>query len=266
MPSPEACTRPVTTIVTPELFGTQLSVLILLMVIFGGAGTRFGPVIGATVIGLLPILFGEDPTFSVYLYGTILIVSMRRLPRGLFRRTAAPVAGARFLRRIRRDPASSRSGLGLRSFPRSPVAASWLCPLPAGVNSQSLGVSRSFGGVKAVSHADLHIRRGEVVAIIGSNGSGKTTLLNLVCGYYRPADRFNPTSAGRDITSARPKAIARTGSQSYVPGAQGIPEPVDRGTSGSGPGPGATRSDPVFERHRLGFPGARPDYCVNQKL
>ena len=71
-------------------------------------------------------------------------------------------------------------------------------------------MSRSFGGVRAVAGAHLTIRRGEVVAIIGSNGSGKTTLLNLICGYYAPQGGHIRV-AGREITGMRPRAIARLG-------------------------------------------------------
>jgi branched-chain amino acid transport system permease protein len=208
----------VSTIITPDLFGIQLSILILLMVIFGGPGTRFGPVIGATIIGLLPILLSNDPTTSVYLYGAILIVSMRLLPRGLFPRTSAPIER----RSWRRATASQDPAGRTTSAPAPNVLTPHVATAPA-VDSDELvtvvneavaldvkDVSRSFGGVQAVSRANLTIHRGEVVAIIGSNGSGKTTLLNLVCGYYR-TETGHVRLIGQDITAARPRTIARRG-------------------------------------------------------
>ncbi len=202
----------VATIVTPDLFGIQLSVLILLMVIFGGPGTQFGPVVGATVIGLLPILLASHPTFSVYAYGLILIVAMRLLPHGVIRRTAAPVqSGARLLRgrRIPR-PTAGESSAHAPAAPDASVTAAPDASVPAQVILQTKDVSRSFGGVIALSNADLTIHRGEVVAVIGSNGSGKTTLLNVVCGYYR-AQGGQVLLADRDITLARPRVIANLG-------------------------------------------------------
>ncbi|WP_062361821.1 ABC transporter ATP-binding protein [Variovorax paradoxus] len=44
------------------------------------------------------------------------------------------------------------------------------------------GVSRSFGGVKAVNDVSLHVMPGEIVSLIGPNGAGKTTTFNLISG------------------------------------------------------------------------------------
>ncbi|GBD13799.1 putative amino-acid import ATP-binding protein YxeO [bacterium HR24] len=48
------------------------------------------------------------------------------------------------------------------------------------------GVSKSFGGVVALSGVDLHVERGTVHAVIGPNGSGKTTLMNIISGRLKP--------------------------------------------------------------------------------
>ncbi len=48
------------------------------------------------------------------------------------------------------------------------------------------GVSRAFGGVRAVEGATFTVGAGEVHGLIGPNGAGKTTLLNLVSGLLRP--------------------------------------------------------------------------------
>jgi branched-chain amino acid transport system permease protein len=48
------------------------------------------------------------------------------------------------------------------------------------------GLSKYFGGLKAVDHVDIDVRRGGVHALIGPNGSGKTTTLNVISGYYTP--------------------------------------------------------------------------------
>jgi ABC-type branched-subunit amino acid transport system ATPase component len=54
------------------------------------------------------------------------------------------------------------------------------------------GVSKHFGGVRAVDGVDLTVARGEVLALIGPNGSGKSTIVNLVCGLF-------PLTSGRVV-------------------------------------------------------------------
>jgi branched-chain amino acid transport system ATP-binding protein len=76
------------------------------------------------------------------------------------------------------------------------------------------GLTKHFGGVRAVDGIDLTVSRGEIVGLIGPNGSGKSTIVNLICGLLPPtAGRvvFN----GADISRLPPHArvtlgIART--------------------------------------------------------
>jgi ABC-type nitrate/sulfonate/bicarbonate transport system ATPase subunit len=48
------------------------------------------------------------------------------------------------------------------------------------------GVTRAFGGVRALDGVDLDVAPHELVAVVGPSGCGKTTLLELVCGLQRP--------------------------------------------------------------------------------
>ena len=50
------------------------------------------------------------------------------------------------------------------------------------------GVSRSFGGLRAVSRVDLVVQAGEILGLIGPNGAGKTTLFNLITGVFQPTE------------------------------------------------------------------------------
>lgn len=72
------------------------------------------------------------------------------------------------------------------------------------------GLSRHFGGVRALHGLDLEVKAGEIFAMIGPNGSGKTTLFNVITGVFPPtAGRlwFN----GREISAAKTHEIVRLG-------------------------------------------------------
>ncbi|MCX5805244.1 MAG: ABC transporter ATP-binding protein [Proteobacteria bacterium] len=67
---------------------------------------------------------------------------------------------------------------------------------------------KTFDGFKAVSNANLHVKKGEIVAVIGPNGAGKTTLFNLITGILKP-DSGQVIFKGEDITGLPPYEICR---------------------------------------------------------
>ncbi|MBN1838394.1 MAG: ABC transporter ATP-binding protein [Spirochaetales bacterium] len=75
---------------------------------------------------------------------------------------------------------------------------------------EARGVTKSFGGLKAVQNVSFSIMPGEFVGLIGPNGAGKTTLFNLVAGFYK-ADQGRILLEGRDITGLKPYKICRLG-------------------------------------------------------
>jgi branched-chain amino acid transport system ATP-binding protein len=62
------------------------------------------------------------------------------------------------------------------------------------------GLSKHFGGVRAVDGLDLRVTQGEVFGLIGPNGSGKSTVVNLVCGLF-PVTAGQVLLRNEDITS-----------------------------------------------------------------
>jgi branched-chain amino acid transport system ATP-binding protein len=72
------------------------------------------------------------------------------------------------------------------------------------------GVSRAFGGLRAVDGVSLEVRTGERRALIGPNGAGKTTLFNLISGELPPSGG-RITLFGRDVTRLAPHRRAALG-------------------------------------------------------
>ena len=72
------------------------------------------------------------------------------------------------------------------------------------------GVTRTFGGLTAVSVDHLEIQRGGITGLIGPNGAGKTTLFNLLTGFDQP-DSGTWTFDGRPLGKLAPHQVARLG-------------------------------------------------------
>ncbi|MEU6119426.1 ABC transporter ATP-binding protein [Streptomyces sp. NPDC047117] len=84
--------------------------------------------------------------------------------------------------------------------------------------SVSFGRTRSGGAHRVLAGADLAVRAGEIVGIIGETGSGKTTLARATVGLVR-ADTGRIAFAGRDLTRLRPRelrACRRAGELQYM--------------------------------------------------
>lgn len=75
---------------------------------------------------------------------------------------------------------------------------------------QVRGISKSFGGVKAVNNISFDLVKGEILGIIGPNGSGKTTLVNIITGFVKP-DSGKVFAMGKELTKLQPHKIADLG-------------------------------------------------------
>jgi len=75
---------------------------------------------------------------------------------------------------------------------------------------QVQGLSKIFGGLRAVDDASLSVDKGRIVALIGPNGAGKTTFFACMAGFHRP-DAGRVHLNGEDITGMAPHQIARRG-------------------------------------------------------
>jgi len=75
---------------------------------------------------------------------------------------------------------------------------------------QAISVSKSFGGVQALTQVNFSVKEGDIFGIIGPNGSGKTTLINCITGFIK-MDSGKVFYRGKEITNQAPNQIANLG-------------------------------------------------------
>ncbi|MFI4986099.1 MAG: ATP-binding cassette domain-containing protein [Alphaproteobacteria bacterium] len=194
-------------VVTPDsVFGMLTSAQALVVTLFGGTGTLWGPVIGAVI--LIPLsetleahLGDVIPGIQGVVYGLAIILVILLAPEGIYWRVrdrlvraAVPAAAA---------PAEVRQP--------SPVAVARPEPTPGAQALLSVsGLSKSFGGLRAVEAVSFAVAEGTILGIIGPNGAGKTTLFNVMNGFLKP-DAGRVAFAGHDLVGLKPNRICRLG-------------------------------------------------------
>ena len=171
-------------------FSPLLSFEVVIMALLGGAGSLFGPLLGAVPLVLLfEVLSANFPSYFSILLGIVFIIIVYMLPRGV----------------IGLFPAKPREVPSAAALP--PQAA----PMVAkGAPLEVQGLRKAFGGLVAVDDLSFSINRGELIGLIGPNGSGKTTVLNLISGALS-ADSGAIRFKERDLVRVSAHRIARLG-------------------------------------------------------
>jgi branched-chain amino acid transport system permease protein len=207
---------------TPDMFMFPVSVMILVMIVFGGIGSVWGVVVGALLLQMLQSWFLEDLTGWLHalgrlvhvawlqrvelvssielIFGLILVVMMlfrreglipgrRRIPAlGLAEQSVAPTRGG----------FDSLPGIGA------------VIQRESGRLLEIKDLTVSFGGLVALRSVDLSVPAHGVVAVIGPNGSGKSTLFNAVTGLL-PRHDGSIRFAGKEIGRLAPHAVLERG-------------------------------------------------------
>ena len=183
------------------MFGILISVQIILSLLVGGKATLWGPVLGAFLIEPLNEIannnFGGGNT-RLFLFGGLLIGVVLLLPSGILpaieglltrRRTAgkAGLVGARI------GTGGSLASLSGRAAPVTRDSSAAPRPL-----LEVSGLTKHFGGLKAVNDCSFVVPEGSITGLIGPNGSGKTTVFNLIDNTIS-ADAGTITFDGRRI-------------------------------------------------------------------
>ena len=212
---------------TPEMFGFPVSVMILVMIVFGGIGSVWGVVLGAFILQLLQSWWLQDLTEWLHalgrlvdngwlqrvdlvpsielIFGVILVCMMLFRRQGLIPATRPPPALTfdQQHAEIRRGGFTDLKLAGLGGDVRTGALA-----------LEVKGVTVKFGGLVALNNIDIVVPTGGVVAVIGPNGSGKSTLFNVITGLVEAEDgsiRFHGEEVmGLPDYQILEKGIART--------------------------------------------------------
>ncbi|MCK6450101.1 MAG: branched-chain amino acid ABC transporter ATP-binding protein/permease [Alphaproteobacteria bacterium] len=205
-------------VVTPvSVFGMLVSAQALTVTMFGGVGTVWGPVIGSAV--LIPLaetlqahLGARFPGIHGVIYGLAIVVVILVAPEGVFWKARD------HLRRRRPLPAADAGPAPAPLPALSPlsVGAAANDPAPAAraeagrVLLEVRGLTKSFGGLRAVQDVSFQVREGEILGIIGPNGAGKTTAFNLLNGFLKP-DAGEVLLDGTSMVGRKPHALSAAG-------------------------------------------------------
>jgi branched-chain amino acid transport system permease protein len=217
--------------ITPGAFEFQVSIMLLCMVVLGGAGSLRGVILGGMLITLfdrvllaqstllvrwigrtvgVPALTTMDLTlWRWFFFGLGLVLVMLLRPQGLGgRRQRAPSVD---------EEVDTLLPVAAAPPPRVEAIPAWLRERATRATAQASapildvrGLGRRFGGIVALNDVDLAIPRGAIVGLIGPNGAGKTTFFNIVTGLIRP-DAGRITFEGASLVGLRPNAIVTRG-------------------------------------------------------
>jgi len=191
--------------VSPESFILLESITILSMVVLGGMGSIPGVVLGAVILVVVPEVLREYAQYRFTIFGLGLTLMMLVRPGGLWPvrvRAPAPV-----------DIPEPSTGAGVA--PARPLSrVELLTEAPAEASRDGFlaidGVSKTFGGLRAVNAVSFSVARGQLFAMIGPNGAGKTTLFNLITGVY-PLSAGAIRFGGREIQGLPPHEVTALG-------------------------------------------------------
>jgi ABC-type branched-subunit amino acid transport system ATPase component/ABC-type branched-subunit amino acid transport system permease subunit len=181
---------PLSGFVTPSTFAFLQSILFVLVVIVGGAGTVSGPLIGAAIVVLLPEVLAGLAEYRLLFFGALMLVVLWAAPEGIV---------GEALRWVRR-----------RRVPVPPADSAEAPPAGVRATLDVDGLTIAFGGVQAATGVAFSAQPGAVTSLIGPNGAGKTTVLNILGGFYRP-DAGRVTLGAQSIAGVAAWRIARAG-------------------------------------------------------
>ncbi|MEH2519500.1 branched-chain amino acid transport system ATP-binding protein [Bradyrhizobium sp. AZCC 1610] len=191
-------------LVSAEAVSVPFSGELLAIVVIGGMRSMLGPAIGALFFILFRELFSIWTPNWLLWFGLVFVAFVLYSPGGLVG------IWATLVKRWWPPPEEAAAMSKRKIYEGLPLPAFLL---PKGLDGTVLdvrGVSKAFGGIRAVANASLQVGAGEIHALIGPNGAGKTTLFNLVSGLYS-TDSGTIKLNGREIQGVPSEAICHQG-------------------------------------------------------
>jgi ABC-type branched-subunit amino acid transport system ATPase component/ABC-type branched-subunit amino acid transport system permease subunit len=183
--------------VSSDTMNLDRSLALLIVVVVGGLGQAYGPLLGAVFLVGMNQSVADLYNYSNYIFGALLLAVMVFMPHGL--------SGLLHWPRRRIGPTTDDAPEN-----RNPPAFARCESAPSGIELELRNVSKSYSGVKAVDGISLTVRTGTVHALIGPNGAGKSTLINVINGLFR-ADEGTICLRGEDVTGLPAHLRARRG-------------------------------------------------------
>jgi branched-chain amino acid transport system ATP-binding protein len=191
-------------LVSAEAVSVPFAGELLAMVVIGGMRSMLGPALGA----LFFILFRE--LFSIWTPNWLLWFGLTFVGFVMFSPDGLVGIWTTLSRRFWPAPEEAAAMSKRRIYEGLPLPA-FLTPQGLeGIVLDVKGVSKHFGGIRAVTNANLQIRAGQIHALIGPNGAGKTTLFNLISGLY-PTNSGTISLDGREIQGVPSNQICHRG-------------------------------------------------------
>ena len=191
-------------VVTPvSVFGMLVSAQALVVTMFGGVGTVWGAVIGSAIlIPLAEILHSElgskFPGIQGVIYGAAVVTIILTAPEGLYWKVRDKLT--------RGQPAGAPVSVAVTPLPVNAARR----PVSDQIILEVRGLSKNFGGLKAVDDVGFQVRQGMILGIIGPNGAGKTTAFNLLNGFIAPS-AGDVRLDGRSILGLQPHQVCELG-------------------------------------------------------
>ncbi len=187
--------------INSDFVNFNLSIFLLVLVLFGGSGAIYGPLLGAIAVTAIGAWVARWPALEHFVYGALLLFALFAMPRGL--------AGVM-------EALGDRLGFGHRKEIVPPPAVPPSSAVAVAVAGDGVplleadDLFKAYGGVIPTRHVSFTIGRGSIHSLIGPNGAGKTTLLNILSGHVH-ADSGSIRFAGRNLTKLSADRVAALG-------------------------------------------------------